>query len=105
MGLKLIPETSYIYIPEKSDVDVWGLAKSTDLKKKYGCFLRESEQVTPVESIGGKQILPSYDISFNGKVEIRAGDKIEVDGVLMEVLKKSVSKDISGNVLLTKIIV
>lgn len=105
MGLKLLPENSHVFVYEKSEIDDWGLPTLTDIKKRFGCFLRESETVTPIESVGGKQILPSYDISFNGAVEIKAGDKIEVEGAVLEVLRRKVSKDLSGNVLLTKITV
>ena len=105
MGLKLLPENSHVFVYEKAEADAWGFAKLTNTKKKYGCFLRESEETTPVESIGGKQIIPSYLLTFNGKVEIKVGDKIEVEGDLMEVLRRKVSKDLSGNVLVTKITV
>ena len=105
MGLKLLPENSQVFIWEKSNVDDWGLTTLSGVKKCLSCFLRESEETATIESIGGKQVLPSYSLSFNGNVEVKVGDKIEVEGAVMEVLRRKVSKDLSGNVLLTKITV
>ena len=105
MGLKLLPENCVVHVYEKGNADDWGFMKLSAIKKKYGCFLRESQESSPIDSIGGKQILPSYDLSFNGKVNVKVGDKIEVEGFPMEVLRRKVSKDLSGNVLLTKITV
>lgn len=105
MGLKLLPENGHVFVYEKAEADAWGFAKLTNNKKRFGCLIRESEGITPIESVGGKQILPSYIISFNGKVEIKAGDKLEVYGEVLEVLNKKITADLSGNILLTKITV
>lgn len=105
MGLKLLPENGHVFVYEKGEVDAWGLSTLADTKKRFDCFIRESEESTPIESVSGKQIIPSYNLTFNGKVEIKAGDKIEVEGDLLEVLRRKVTKDFSGNVLITKITV
>lgn len=105
MGLKLLLENGHVFVYEKAEADDWGLTKVTNVKKSFDCFIRESEETTPVESVGGKQIVPSYTLTFNGLVEIKAGDKIEVEGDLLEVLRRKVTRDFSGNVLITKVTV
>ena len=105
MGLNLIPENEFVYILNKGNVDAWGLNVPSDEKEKKGCLIKASEEATAVESAGGKQIKPSFEISFNGKVSIRVGDFIEVEGDVFEVLRKNELKDLSRNVILTKITV
>lgn len=105
MGLKLIPETHKIFLYEKAGADLWGITTASDTKKEIKCLIREAQQKTPVNSIEGKQILITYVISFNGIFAGNVGDKIEVNGQLMEILTKNFSNDLSGNTLLTKITV
>lgn len=103
MGLKLIPDSDFIFLFQKDAVDDWGISSTGASKKKFNCLIREAESTTPIESKGGKMVVPSYDISFNGNVEIHAGDYIEVDGRKMVVLTKKQKKDLSRTVLITKI--
>lgn len=103
--LNLIPENEFIYILGKEDVDVWGIGSPSDLKIKKGCLIKPSEDATPIESKGGKQIKPSYEVTFNGKVALKVGDFIEVEDEVFIVLHRKEIKDLSRNVILTKITV
>lgn len=105
MGLKLLPELDSIILFSKEKVDAWGIGSIGESKKILPCYIRGSEVSTSIESRGGKMVIPSYTICFNGDVAINVGDCIEVYGVKKDVLKKSQSKDLSRKVLVTKITV
>lgn len=104
MLVKLLPEKEAVYLIEKEGLDSWGLptkGKKTELK----CYIKASETNTGLESKGGKQVIPTYDISFNGAVSIKVGDLLEVEGEVAEVLKRIEIKDLSRKVLVTKVTV
>lgn len=105
MGLKLLPELDSIYLYKKGKVDAWGISSAGESKELIPCYTKGSESSTPIEAQGGKMVIPSYDISFNGDVAINVGDYIEICGIKKVVLKKSQSKDLSRKVLVTKITV
>lgn len=103
MGLKLVPENNHVFVYEKGEIDAWGLSAGTSNKKKLGCFLRGSESSTPLESTGGRMVIPTYDITFNGNVPVFVGDIVEVEGHRFTVLSRKPKQDLSGNVLILKI--
>lgn len=105
MGLKLIPDNDVVYAYGKSEADAWGLTSAMDSKIKFNCFIQGVKKATPLESKGGKMVIPSYEISFNFKVPIAVGDFIEVEDRKMVVLSKAEKKDFSRKVLITKITV
>lgn len=105
MGLKILPENDSIILYEKGKVDAWGISSATELKRELNCFIKGAEASTPVESKGGKMVLPSFTVSFNGDVEIHVGDHVEVEGIKKVVLTKSQKKDFSRKVVITKITV
>ena len=105
MGLKMIPDFDSIFLYEKGGVDAWGISTTEGSKVKLSCLIRETETATPIESKGGKMVLPSFDISFNGNVKIHVGDYVEVEGRKMVVLTRKQKKDLSRTVLITKITV
>lgn len=105
MGLKLLPELDAIYLFKKGKVDAWGISSIGESKEEVTCYIKETEASTSIESKGGKMVIPSYDIGFNGDVPINVGDCIEVYGVKKVVLMKSQKKDLSRTVLITKITV
>lgn len=105
MGLKIFPEFDSIYLLKKGIPDSWGIASTTESKIEIRCFITESESSSTVESIGGKMIVPTYNITFNGDVDIHVGDYIEVDGVKKIVLTRIQKKDLSRVPLITKITV
>lgn len=105
MGLKLLPELDSIYVYEKGEVDDWGISSTTTSKKEFRCLIREAESSTAIESKGGRMVVPSYSISFNGDVPIHVGDMLEVEGRKMVVLTRNSKKDLSGKVLIIKLTV
>ena len=105
MGLRFIPETSSFYIFENA-VDEWGIKKpSAESKREVKCFLKGSEALSSIESKSGKQIKPTYDLVVNGTIDVNVGDVVLVEGYKLEVLRKSPKKDLSGKVLITKLVV
>lgn len=105
MGLKLLPELDSIYLLKRGNSDAWGIGSAGESKELLPCYIKGSEVSTSVEAQGGKMVIPSYDICFNGNVPINVGDYIEVYGVKKVVLKKTLNKDLSRKVLITKITV
>lgn len=102
MGLKWISELESVFFLKKAEADDWGMVSADTVKVKYGCSIRSSESTIPIESIGGKQILPTYTISINGKIPFTVGDFVEIEGKEMIVLNKKEVKDLSRKVLYTK---
>lgn len=105
MGLKLVPELDSIFLLKRGEVDVWGRASIKETKEEFKGLVRGTEASTSIESIGGRMIAPTFDISFNGSVSINVGDYIEVEGIRKIVLTKAQKKDLSRTVLITKITV
>lgn len=105
MGIKYIPENEFVYVMLKGEVDDFGIRASSSDKTKLGCLIRSAEDSTPIESTGGKQVIPTYTISFNGKVAVGVGDFIEVEGQKKQVLTKKEVKDLSRVVIITKVTV
>lgn len=103
--LRMISETDYVYLLIRTNTDSWGISEVETIKKKYYCNIKDSEDSTPINSMGGKQVIPTYSITFNGKVSVFVGDYVEVDGSKKIVLNKKTKKDLLGNVLITKITV
>lgn len=102
--MKLLPEKERVYLLEQDGLDSWGLPK-TGKKTELKCYIKASENSTGLESKGGKQVVPTFDISFNGAVSVKVGNLLEVEGEVMEVLKRTEIKDLSRKVLVTKVTV
>lgn len=105
MGLKLIPEFDSIFLLKKGVPDAWGISSTTESKTEVRCFIKEAEKSSSVESVGGKMVVPSYSITFNGDVDIHVGDYIEIDGIKKVVLTRTQKKDLARVPLITKITV
>lgn len=105
MGLKLIPELDTIFLLKRGEVDVWGKTSIKETKEELKCLIRGTETSTSIESTGGRMVLPTFDISFNGAVPINVGDYVEIEGFRKIVLVKTQKKDLSRTVLITKITV
>lgn len=105
MGLKLIPEFDSIFLLEKGVPDAWGISSTKASKVELRCFIKGAESSTAIESIGGRMVVPSYTITFNGDVDVHVGDYIEIDGMKKVVLTRTQKKDLARVPLLTKITV
>lgn len=105
MGLKIVPEFDSIYLLQKDVPDAWGIVSTTESKTEVRCFIKEAKSSSTVESIGGKMVVPTYSITFNGDVDIHVGDYIEVDGIKKVVLTRIQKKDLARVPLITKITV
>lgn len=103
MGLNWIPENESVYLISKGEADSFGVRSSAGKKQQLNCFIRTAEDSTPIESNVGRQVVPSYTISFNGKVAVAVGDYIEIEGQKKIVLTKKEVKDISRTVVITKV--
>lgn len=101
-GLKMIPEIDSIFIYEKGEVDAWGLGTVSNSKREVKGRIKGAESSTPIESKGGKQIVPTYSISINGDAGITVGDVVEIYNNEMVVLTRQPKKDLSGKILYTK---
>lgn len=102
--MKLLPEKEIVYLLKKEGLDSWGLP-TTGQKEKMKCYIKASEDSTGLEAKGGKQVVPTYNVSFNGAVTVKVGDLLEVEGEVLEVLKRIEIKDLSRKVLVTKVTV
>lgn len=105
VSMKLLPEKESIYLLSKGGFDDWGLPTTSEEKELIKCYIKASQTSTGLQDTGGKQVLPTYDISFNGAVAIKVGDLIEIEGETKEVLKRIEIKDLSRKVLVTKVTV
>lgn len=105
MGISLVPETDIVYLKSSTAVDDWGLPLAGENSKPFKCRIKESYTSTGIEDKGGKVIVPTYSISFNSSIELVVGDVIEVYGAQYTILTKTISKDLSGNVLISKVTV
>lgn len=103
MGLKYILDGDKIYHIKSAGVDAWGINSTSGEKTEYSCLIRGAEDSTPIEAQGGKQVIPSYTISFNGKVPFTVGETLEVEGNQLVILKRKEVKDLSRKVLFTKV--
>lgn len=104
VGLNLIPERDIIQIKKLTSLDSWGLPiEENSNPVTYKCNIKSNEDSTPVTSEGGKQVIPTYSISFNNCPDISVGDFITVDGEDFQVLTKKKVRDLQGEILFTKI--
>ena len=102
MSLKWIPENEKVYFLKMAETDAWGISKSAESKIEYKGTVKSAEESTPLDSIAGKQVIPTYKISINGAVPFTVGDYVEVEGRTMIVLNKKETKDLSGKVLFSR---
>ena len=100
--LKMIPEIDSIFICTKGTVDAWGISSVGSSKTEIKCRIKESESSAPINTNGGKQVIPTFDISINGDVGISVGDAIEVNGTKMTILARTPKKDLSGKIIYIK---
>lgn len=103
MGLKYILDTEQIFHVESAGVDAWGISSPSGEKTAYSCCIRGAEDSTPIEAQGGKHVIPSYTVSFNGKVPFTVGETLEVEGTELVILRKKEVKDLSRKVMFTKV--
>ena len=103
MGLKYISDKDSVYLISMGDVDAFGIRTNSETKQLLKCSCRAIENSSPIESEGGRQVIPTYSVSFNGKVAVNIGDRLEIDGVTKTILTKKESKDLSRKVLFTKV--
>lgn len=103
MGLKFVPDLDVVFQLGTGAVDEWGISTCSDTKTPLKCLIREVEDITPVGAKGGKQVIPSFSITFNGVCPLGTGDKVEVFGNVYAVLSKKPIRDLSRTVVLTKI--
>lgn len=103
MAYNLIPTKEQITLVESLGADAWGIKQAGAGRKPLDCFIRGSESSTPISDPVGRQVIPAYEILFNGAVRVSVGDKIEVEGEIYTILQKREYKDFSRSVVYTKI--
>lgn len=101
--LNFILDNEKVFLINKGAVDGWGIQSASDTRTEFKCSIRGAEDSTPIEAKGGKQVIPSYVVSFNGKVPFGVGDTLEVEGNKLVVLHKKEVKDLSRAVMFTKV--
>lgn len=103
MGYNLLPTKEQITLVESLGADAWGVRQAGAGRKPLNCLIKYSETTTPISDMAGRQIVPAYEISFNGAVGLSVGDKVEIDGEVFTILQKREYKDFSRAVIYTKI--
>lgn len=103
MGLKYILDSEKVFYTPKGEVDSWGISSPSGDKQEVACLIRETDDSTPIEAQGGKQVVPTYQVSINGTVAFGVGDILEVEGQELVILRKKEVKDLSRKVMYTKV--
>ncbi|ELU5588597.1 hypothetical protein SCB17_003120 [Clostridium perfringens] len=105
IGLSYVPLRDTVnYIPKEPEGDnLWAEDVPSNEKIPYRCCVRGAEDTTPINTKEGKQLLPTFTVSFNGKIDFSVGDYLEIEGKEMQILHIKPVRDLSGNTLFTKV--
>lgn len=103
VGLSLIPERDIVQVRKKEVLDSWGLQIKDSSTIQYKGNVKGHEDSTPITSEGGKQVIPTYSVSFNGSPDISVGDFIIIYGEEFQVLTKKRIRDLLGNIIYIKV--
>lgn len=103
-GLSYILERDTVnYIARETTNTLWAEDIPSKNKIPYKCCIRGAEDTTPINTKEGKQLLPTYIISFNGNINFSVGDFLEVDNRVMQILHIKAVRDFIGTILFTKV--
>lgn len=93
-----------VYLIQQSEVkDVWGINTLQSVKIPVPCRCVESVESIKLMGEKSENYITKYVISFPSDVDVKYGDKIIIDGVSFNVAKLSKSRDLSGNIMTSKV--
>lgn len=85
------------------DRDDWGIPVISKTRTEVRCRLAESNEAIKLSGQKNTEHIAKYSICFPSTVVISPKDKIEIDGLLFNVAKISKSRDLSGNIMASKV--
>lgn len=85
------------------DLDNWGITVISETKTEVRCRLAESDEAIKLSGQKNTDYIAKYSICFPSTVTVYPEDKIEIDGLLYDVAKISKSRDLSGNIMASKV--
>lgn len=100
--LGFLPYNETVVIYKQGEVDSWGI-KSPSTRIELPCYVREVRNSERLESVGGSVQVLTYTVVFEGKVDVKIGDYIEVDGEKFKVRNARFIKDLDRNIISTKV--
>lgn len=100
--LGYLPYNEEAIIYTQGAVDDWGI-KSAETKQILPCYIREVRNSERLETVGGSVQVLSYVVVLEGKVEVKIGDYIEVEGHKYKVQNCRYLKDLDRNIISTKV--
>jgi len=100
--LAFLPYNETVVIYKQGEVDNWGI-KAPSQRLTLPCYIREVRDSERVESINGSVQTLTYTVVFEGNVDVRIGDYIEVDGEKYRIKNRRPIKDLDRNIISTKV--
>lgn len=97
-------ETDTIIVLTGNELDDWGMPLM-DNYFNVPCRVRTATDLKPIINNLGQEVVPTLTISINGAVAIKVGDTVKYGEELFKVISVKSSKDLAGNVTITKVVV
>lgn len=103
--LDYLPLTESVKLIKTGEVDAWGEPLvDRDNARDLACMIRSvSENAQAIPGAKGNMVVPSYKITVCGRVDVKIGDIILVDGREFDVINIHAVKDLSREVAITNI--
>lgn len=99
--LGFIPYNDTALIYKTGAVDSWGLGTASETGVAVNCLIREVQTSETVASEDGKVIKLQYKVSFEGAVDVKIGDFIEINSKKFKVQGINPIKDLAREVVST----
>lgn len=93
-----------VYLIQQSEVkDDWGISVLQNTKIPVPCRCVESVESIKLMGEKSENYITKYIISFPSDVDVKYGDKIVINDVSFNIAKLSKSRDLSGNIMASKV--
>ena len=84
-------------------LDDWGMITTSEEKEVVKCRLVEEIQTIKISGEKSNSHITKYSICFPHTVKITEDDKVEVRGKVYRIAQLKTSRDLSGNLLMSKV--
>lgn len=100
--LGYLPYNEKAIILKQGEVDDWGI-KSATSRIELPCYIREVRNSERLENVEGSIQVLTYTVVFEGNVNVKVGDFLEVDGIKYKIKNTRPIKDLDRNIISTKV--
>ena len=96
------PDTIIIHRVSE-DIDDRGIPVISNTKSEVKCRIAESSETIKMSGQKSTDYIAKYSICFPSTVTISPEDQIEINGLSYSIAKMSMSRDLSGNKMASKV--